>query len=106
MRYLGYAPSSCANRRGALNLVRGVLSPTTYASIVVFGFARDQGRTMKWVLIKKLIELTGYTDDAIRAKIKRGIWLANTHWRKAPDGRIHFNVEAIQQWIEGKSRPV
>jgi hypothetical protein len=57
---------------------------------------------MNWVLIKKLIDLTGYTDDAIRAKIKRGIWLKEVHWRKAPDGRIMFNLLAIQQWIEGK----
>lgn len=57
---------------------------------------------MNWVLIKKLVELTGYTDDAIRAKIKRGVWLKEVHWRKAPDGRIVFNILAIQQWIEGK----
>lgn len=57
---------------------------------------------MNWVLIKKLNELTGYTDDAIRAKIKRGVWLKDVHWRKAPDGRIVFNILAIQQWIEGK----
>lgn len=55
-----------------------------------------------WVLINKLIELTGYTDDAVRAKIKRGIWLCGVHWRKAPDGRILFNLEAVKAWIEGK----
>lgn len=57
---------------------------------------------MNWVLIKKLVELTGYSDDAIRAKIKRGVWLKEVHWRKAPDGRIFFNLLAIQQWLEGK----
>ena len=57
---------------------------------------------MKWVLIKKVIELIGYTDDAIRSKIKKGVWLKDIHWTKAPDGRILFNIEAIQQWIEGK----
>ena len=55
---------------------------------------------MKWVLINKVIELVGYTDDAIRAKIKRGIWLSGVHWKKAPDGRLFFNLEAIQKWIE------
>ncbi len=57
---------------------------------------------MKWVLIKKVVELIGYTEDAIRAKIKNGVWLKDVHWRKAPDNRILFNIEAIQQWIEGK----
>ena len=55
---------------------------------------------MKWVLINKVIELIGYTDDAIRAKIKKGVWLYGTHWKKAPDGRLFFNLEAIQKWIE------
>jgi hypothetical protein len=55
---------------------------------------------MNWVLIKKLVELTGYTDDAVRAKIKRGVWLSGIHWKKAPDNRIFINVEAVQQWIE------
>jgi hypothetical protein len=58
---------------------------------------------MHWVLIKKLVELTGYTDDAIRAKIKRGVWLKDLHWKKAPDGRILFNLLAIKEWIEGKA---
>jgi hypothetical protein len=58
---------------------------------------------VNWVLIKKLIELTGYTDDAIRAKIKRGVWLSDIHWKKAPDGRIVFNLLAIKEWIEGKA---
>lgn len=57
---------------------------------------------MKWVLINKVIELIGYSDDAIRAKIKKGVWLAGTHWRKAPDGRLVFNLEALQKWIEGR----
>jgi hypothetical protein len=55
---------------------------------------------MKWVLINRVIELIGYTDDAIRAKIKKGVWLHGIHWKKAPDGRLFFNLEAIQKWIE------
>jgi hypothetical protein len=58
---------------------------------------------MKWVLIIKVTELIGYTDDAIRAKIIRGVWLSGIHWRKAPDGRLMFNLEAIQKWIEHKA---
>jgi hypothetical protein len=55
---------------------------------------------MKWVLISKVIELIGYTDDAIRSKIAKGVWLSGIHWKKAPDGRLMFNLEAIQKWIE------
>jgi len=58
---------------------------------------------MKWVRIKLLALQSGYTEEAIRAKKKNGVWLENLHWRKAPDGAIFFNLEAIQSWIEGKS---
>lgn len=57
---------------------------------------------MKWVLINRLIDLIGYTRDAIYAKKKNGVWLEGIHWRKGPDGHLFFNLEAIQRWIEGK----
>lgn len=57
---------------------------------------------MKWVLINKVIELIGYTDDAIRAKIKKGVWLQGIHWKRVPDNRLFFNLEAIQKWVEGR----
>jgi len=57
---------------------------------------------MKWITISKLCELTGYTENAIRAKIKNGVWLFERHWRKAPDGRILFNPHAIEAWVEGR----
>jgi hypothetical protein len=57
---------------------------------------------MKWVLIKKLAEIFGYSEDAARAKMRKGVWLKGTHWTKAPDNRIMFNIVAIQQWIESK----
>lgn len=55
-----------------------------------------------WVLINKLSDATGYTDDAVRAKRKRGVWIEGVHWRKAPDGRLFFNLPEIQKWIEKK----
>ena len=56
----------------------------------------------EWVLIHKVCELLGYSDDAVRAKIKKGQWLKDVHWRKAPDGRLFFNLGALRKWIEGK----
>jgi len=57
---------------------------------------------MKWITINKLSELTGYTENAIRAKIKKGIWLMDQHWCKAPDGRVLFCPKAIEAWVEGR----
>lgn len=55
---------------------------------------------IKWVTIKKLAELSGYTEDAIRAKKKKGMWLKDKHWRKARDNRVLFNVKEIEIWME------
>lgn len=57
--------------------------------------------TASWVLISKVTELTGYTDDAIRAKKKRGEWIEGRHWRKAPDNRVVFDIVAINRWLGG-----
>ena len=54
-----------------------------------------------WVLISKVAEYTGYSDDAIRAKKTRGIWKEGVHWRKGPDNRVIFNLVAIQFWMGG-----
>lgn len=55
----------------------------------------------QYVLINKVSEMYGYSTNAIRCKIKQGVWLQNVHWVKAPDGRIHFNLDKITKWIEG-----
>ncbi len=57
---------------------------------------------MNWVLINIVSKSIGYSDDAIRAKIAKGVWLSGVHWIKAPDNRLVFNLEAIQKWMEGK----
>jgi len=59
------------------------------------------GLAMHWVLISKVVEYTGYTDDAIRAKKQRGDWKEGIHWRRGPDNRLMFNLVAIQKWMGG-----
>ena len=56
-----------------------------------------------WVTIKRFSELTGYTQDAVRTKIKNGIWLLNTHYKKAPDGRVLMSLKEYEKWVEGKA---
>lgn len=55
----------------------------------------------RWVRINLVVEYTGYSDDAIRAKIRRGDWVKGPHWRKAPDGCLVFNLTRIQEWMSG-----
>lgn len=57
---------------------------------------------VRHVRIKKFCELTGYTDDAVRAKISGGKWLEGTVWVKAPDGAILIDLEGYESWVEGR----
>jgi hypothetical protein len=56
---------------------------------------------IKWVLIPVFSTLTGYTEKAVRGKIEQGVWLEGVHYRHAPDGRIHMNLEEHEKWVEG-----
>ena len=61
----------------------------------------ELGLRSHWVLINKVTEYTGYSDDAIRKKKAIGIWKEGIHWRKSPDNRVVFNLVAIQKWLGG-----
>ncbi len=54
----------------------------------------------KWVKAKLYTTISGWTQDAIDAKRKRGVWLEDIHWKKAPDGNIMISPSAIDQWVE------
>lgn len=57
---------------------------------------------IKWVRLNKFCEISGYTPDAIYSKMKKGVWLEGTHWRKGPDGHIFINLHEFEQWVEGQ----
>lgn len=54
---------------------------------------------LKWVTIKKLAELSGYTEDAIRAKKKKGVLIEEKHWHKARDNRVLYNPKEFEIWM-------
>lgn len=58
----------------------------------------------KWVTIQKASESTGYTQDAIKSKIKRGDWVEGLMWINAPDNRRLVNLDAFDTWVEGNIR--
>jgi hypothetical protein len=55
---------------------------------------------VKWVLPKKFSDLTGYTEEAIRHKMKDGTWPQGRVWKKGPDGRLLINVQEYDKWID------
>lgn len=56
----------------------------------------------RYVRINKFVELTGYTDKAVRCKIAEGVWLEGRLWRRAPDGAILVDLLGYQRWVEGR----
>ena len=54
----------------------------------------------RWVLVNRFAEVTGYSENAVRHKVKGGIWVEGRIWRKAPDGRIFLNLAEFERWVE------
>ncbi len=57
--------------------------------------------SLRYVTIGKFSAESGYTEDAIRSKIKNGVWLMGQVWIKAPDGRVLIDVQGYERWVEG-----
>jgi len=53
-----------------------------------------------WVKPRILEELKGMTFDALKAKRIAGHLIEGIHWRKASDGNIYYNYEAIDEWVQ------
>jgi hypothetical protein len=43
--------------------------------------------------------LTGFTENAIRLKIHKGVWLENRQWVKR-DGRMMIDMRGYEAWVE------
>lgn len=55
---------------------------------------------MKYLLVHKFCEDSGYTERAVRLKIQNGVWIEGREYRRAPDGHIMINVEGVEEWVE------
>jgi hypothetical protein len=62
--------------------------------------------TARYVLLPLANLLTGYSVKAMERKIERGDWQEGRVWRRAPDGRILFDVLGYQRWVEGSRAAV
>ena len=57
---------------------------------------------MRYVVIKKFEELTGYTVSAVQGKIYTGAWREGHEYRRAPDGHILIDLQGVEKWVEGR----
>lgn len=52
------------------------------------------------LLVKRFAEVTGYSENAVRHKVKNGTWVQGRLWRKAPDGRVFIHLGEFERWVE------
>lgn len=57
---------------------------------------------VEWVRSSVVCRVKGYTDDAIRANRRKGVWCEGIEFIKAPDGKYRYSLKAIDQWEAGK----
>ena len=55
--------------------------------------------SIRYVTIRRFAEATGYTENAIRTKIRDGVWREGQEWVKAPDGRNLIDIEGYNAWV-------
>ena len=55
---------------------------------------------LELITLKKLADLTGYTEGALHKKIYDDVLKEGLHYYRAPDGRIHFNIEEYKKWVK------
>lgn len=59
---------------------------------------------VRFVTLKRFHELTGYTEEASRTKMRRGIWLQDREFVKAPDGHVLMDLEGYERWVLGEAQ--
>ncbi|WP_425929753.1 excisionase [Pseudomonas sp. NyZ201] len=55
---------------------------------------------MRYMTVRKFASESGYTEDAIRSKIRDGVWRLGEIWVKAPDGRTLIDMDGYEAWVE------
>ena len=54
---------------------------------------------IRFITIKKFAEISGYSENAIRTKIRDSVWVEGYEWHKAPDGRNLIDTEGVERWV-------
>jgi hypothetical protein len=54
----------------------------------------------RYVRIRKFALMSGYTEQAVRSKIKDGKWIDGREYRRAPDGSLLVDLVEFQKWVE------
>lgn len=55
----------------------------------------------RWIRGNLMPNVFGISSEAARKYRERGVWLEGRQWRYDPIGRIVYNINEIEQWMEG-----
>ncbi|WP_413911857.1 excisionase [Candidatus Skiveiella danica] len=61
---------------------------------------------VRYMTIKRFADWSGYTPDAIRTKVRDGVWREGLEFKRAPDGRVLIDVEGYNEWVESANSTV
>lgn len=59
-----------------------------------------EGSMLNWVKLKKYYELSGDTQNSFHHKKSKGLWREGKEFRKAADGVIWVNLNAVNEFAE------
>tara|TARA_R110000751_G_scaffold233844_1_gene334715 strand:- start:66 stop:344 length:279 start_codon:yes stop_codon:yes gene_type:complete len=54
---------------------------------------------IEYKTIRQFAAESGYTEEAIRTKIKRGVFGENEVWVRSPDSRVLISIEGFNLWV-------
>ncbi|CAN7592707.1 excisionase [Variovorax sp. LjRoot175] len=57
----------------------------------------------RYVTIALYAAISGYSQNAIRCKIKAGTWIDRREYIRAPDGHVMIDRESVQRWLTRKN---
>lgn len=55
----------------------------------------------RFVTVELCSVITGLTKGAIGKRIERGYWIEGRQFRRAADGRIWIDMQAVEKWVQG-----
>jgi hypothetical protein len=65
----------------------------------------SSGNMLRYVTIRKFSSESGYSEAAVRSKIRDSVWVEGGVWVRAPDGRILIDVLGYENWVESGIQP-
>jgi len=54
---------------------------------------------IEYKTVRQFAAESGYTEEAIRTKIKRGVFGENEVWVRGPDNRTLISIKGFNEWV-------